>query len=304
MISFTPILVLFVAAFLYHPVSNDLSRVTGNDSSRVLLLTAHPDDEAMFFAPTILALKDATLPPVQIQTDAPEQVVFSSKQQEDVSTSQLYSLCLSNGNADGLGAIRTQELSRSLGILGIQPDKHWILDHPDLQDNMTLQWDPITIAEAIRPYILKHRITTVLTFDSDGISGHPNHKALPEGVKQLALALSDSEKPRLFTLISVPTFGKYTSVMGPFLGKFDLYASKALIFYEGVVHGFMERADLIPAGTAAKKTLMPVYVSGYAAYLTSFKAMLAHQSQLVWFRWLYLAFSRYMWINEWAEVKL
>jgi N-acetylglucosaminylphosphatidylinositol deacetylase len=24
----------------------------------------------------------------------------------------------------------------------------------------------------------------------------------------------------------------------------------------------------------------------------------------VWFRWLYVSFSRYMWVNEWLEVKV
>lgn len=32
------------------------------------------------------------------------------------------------------------------------------------------------------------------------------------------------------------------------------------------------------------------------------KAMMAHNSQLVWFRYLYLAFSRLMWVNELVEV--
>ncbi|CAO3634099.1 unnamed protein product [Mucor fragilis] len=34
------------------------------------------------------------------------------------------------------------------------------------------------------------------------------------------------------------------------------------------------------------------------AYLTTHKAMRQHSSQLVWFRWLYVTFSRYMFIND------
>lgn len=30
--------------------------------------------------------------------------------------------------------------------------------------------------------------------------------------------------------------------------------------------------------------------------------MWQHWSQLVWFRWFYVFFSRYMWVNEWAEI--
>ena len=75
---------------------------------RPLLLTAHPDDECMFFAPTILALQEAPLlhPP------------------------KLHSLCLSVGNADGLGDIRRRELEGSLEVLGIGEGRRWVIDTP------------------------------------------------------------------------------------------------------------------------------------------------------------------------------
>jgi N-acetylglucosaminylphosphatidylinositol deacetylase len=34
------------------------------------------------------------------------------------------------------------------------------------------------------------------------------------------------------------------------------------------------------------------------SYLSTHKAMRQHTSQLVWFRWLYVTFSRYMFIND------
>lgn len=34
------------------------------------------------------------------------------------------------------------------------------------------------------------------------------------------------------------------------------------------------------------------------AYLLTHKAMRQHTSQLVWFRWLYVTFSRYMFVND------
>ena len=74
--------------------------------SRVLLLTAHPDDEGFFFAPTILALLRSSSRP------------------------QVFSLCLSTGNADGMGEQRKGELGLSLDILGVDEDKRWIIDHP------------------------------------------------------------------------------------------------------------------------------------------------------------------------------
>jgi hypothetical protein len=39
-------------------------------------------------------------------------------------------------------------------------------------------------------------------------------------------------------------------------------------------------------------------ISPPLAYLSTHKAMRQHTSQLVWFRWLYVTFSRYMYIND------
>jgi N-acetylglucosaminylphosphatidylinositol deacetylase len=60
----------------------------------------------MFFAPTILGL-NAT--------------------QENLEVS---SLCLSVGNADGLGDIRRKEYHDSYEVLGVPPERRWIVDHP------------------------------------------------------------------------------------------------------------------------------------------------------------------------------
>lgn len=43
------------------------------------------------------------------------------------------------------------------------------------------------------------------------------------------------------------------------------------------------------------------FVSTPAQYATALNAMTAHKSQLVWFRWLYVAFSRLMWVNQLME---
>lgn len=123
MVALAPIVAALFAGFLYSPLSN-VFESRDIASERYLLLTAHPDDEAMFFAPTILGLRGAA--PV-VQEDVSEQVVFLTK---NPSTSPLYSLCLSVGNADGLGNTRREELFRSLDVLGVDADKRWIVDHP------------------------------------------------------------------------------------------------------------------------------------------------------------------------------
>ena len=83
-------------------------------ASRILLLTAHPDDECMFFAPTITAL---TSPSADAAT-------------ENAEPRELFSLCLSVGDADGLGKIRREELGRSLDVLGVNQLHRWLVDSP------------------------------------------------------------------------------------------------------------------------------------------------------------------------------
>ena len=74
-----------------------------NSPPKVLFITAHPDDESLFFAPTLVSLQS--------------------------SNADVFFLCLSTGNADGLGKVRQQELIQSLNVLGIQDGKRWILDN-------------------------------------------------------------------------------------------------------------------------------------------------------------------------------
>lgn len=93
---------------------NDFPKST--DPLRILLVTAHPDDECLFFAPTVLALTNRT-----------RLVDASITQKND---NELFSLCLSIGDADGLGHIRREEYEKSLDILGIKDTNRIVLDDP------------------------------------------------------------------------------------------------------------------------------------------------------------------------------
>lgn len=76
-------------------------------NKRICLLIAHPDDEAMFFAPAVLALT------------RPE------------TGNHVKILCLSTGNADGLGETRKKELVKSAMLLGLrQEDDVFVIDSP------------------------------------------------------------------------------------------------------------------------------------------------------------------------------
>jgi N-acetylglucosaminylphosphatidylinositol deacetylase len=76
-------------------------------NKRICLLIAHPDDEAMFFAPTVLALT------------RPE------------TGNHVKILCLSTGNADGLGETRKKELIKSAMLLGLRQEEDvFVVDSP------------------------------------------------------------------------------------------------------------------------------------------------------------------------------
>lgn len=94
-------LVALLLAVLWQPTVSDDKLVDTHEE--VLLVTAHPDDECMFFAPTILSLIARNV--------------------------SVHSLCLSVGNMDGLGDVRTKELAASLDILGIPQMNRRIIDH-------------------------------------------------------------------------------------------------------------------------------------------------------------------------------
>lgn len=102
---------------------------------RVLLLTAHPDDECMFFSPTILNLAS------RIQS--------------------LQVLCLSIGNDQGLGSIRKAELEKSCKVLADDVIECNALDHEALQDGMDNQWDLNVIQKIVQKQIKSQKIDVV-----------------------------------------------------------------------------------------------------------------------------------------------
>jgi LmbE family N-acetylglucosaminyl deacetylase len=71
----------------------------------ILYVIAHPDDEAMFFVPSIMELRKHN---------------------------NLFLLCLSTGNSEGLGKIREKELHESAKYLGFTSCH--VVDDPNLQD--------------------------------------------------------------------------------------------------------------------------------------------------------------------------
>ncbi|XP_054065311.1 N-acetylglucosaminyl-phosphatidylinositol de-N-acetylase isoform X1 [Rissa tridactyla] len=207
---------------------------------RALLVTAHPDDEAMFFAPTVLGLGKAGARPAV--------------------------LCCSPGNYYHQGEIRKKELEQSCFLLGIPASDITVIDHRDLPDNPAVEWDTQLLAAFVLKHIETNSINLVVTFDAGGVSGHANHISLYTALRYLHSKRKLPEGCRVLVLESVNLFRKYTSVLDVLL------------------------SCLLPRDA--------LFVLTEEETEQARKAMRCHHSQLLWFRHIYMRFSRYMMINS------
>lgn len=154
---------------------------------RVLVAISHPDDECMFFGPTIRALS----------------------QRDDCC---VYILCLSYGNFEEKGKIRRTELWKSCQTLGVEEANITLINATYLPDDPNVQWKIKTIAKILLNTIESLDIEALITFDRDGISQHPNHSAIYYATEALYLAKLIPEDCKIYTLDSINVLRKYISI--------------------------------------------------------------------------------------------
>ena len=191
------LVILFIAIiipYIQKSKFNGMFSITNIDSDlpsvgSVLLLIAHPDDEIMFWTPTIKYLLSKKI--------------------------QLKILCLSNGNYNGLGDLREVEfdnVSRELNLFN-----NVILNVPELQDDITKKWDSSKVAEMIDEFMRKNNdIKTIITFDGNGVTKHPNHISCFDGLMYYLNKYSDECKNKniqVFTLESFNFVLQYTWII-------------------------------------------------------------------------------------------
>jgi N-acetylglucosaminylphosphatidylinositol deacetylase len=168
----------------------------------------------------------------------------------------------------------------------------------DFPDSMTETWSKTKIAtllsSAFAPSLATPQkskgltaptatIDVLITFDSAGVSSHPNHISLYHGARHFISSLIHNRPGwqcpvDLYTLTSINILRKYTSFLDSIISVGAMAFSKKqmgehpspLLFLSGV--GEMRRAQ---------------------------KAMtVAHKSQMRWFRWGWIGASRYMVVND------
>lgn len=287
-------------------------------NKRIILLIAHPDDESMFFSPTLQAL---TSPHLQ---------------------NHLKILCMSTGNADGIGDTRRLELEKAALTLGLRRREDvFVLDDERFKDGMHEDWKAEEIARVLASAFAPHldnnsstptppptnnkdkksktkqvqfnttpsqaegpraSIDVLITFDRDGISGHPNHKALFHGaslfLRQIMRGHSGYACPvALYTLPSINILRKYSFILDAIPTMLEgLYATilgNARSTTKGAAGGKKEAADRV------------VFINDVFKYWRAREAMVyGHKSQMVWFRWGWIGLGRYMVVNDLRSEKV
>eukprot|EP00794_Sanderia_malayensis_P010940 gene10940-12101_t len=153
----------------------------------VLFVTAHPDDESMFFAPSIL------------------------HSLRHLGRNNVYVLCLTTGDYYGQGRVRAKEIIEACDSLGMRNNNVFICDNVAFKDGMS-DWDTNKVECEIRRIVKDYNIMNIVTFDSYGISGHHDHIKISEALKSAKRIDMCDLKPNLYTLESVNILRKYISV--------------------------------------------------------------------------------------------
>ncbi|KKA29596.1 hypothetical protein TD95_005282 [Thielaviopsis punctulata] len=274
----TPLALLFSALLALLPALYSGLATTHAQTSlatlrnkRICLLIAHPDDEAMFFAPTVLALA---------RRDAGNHVRI---------------VCLSSGDADGLGETRKRELGKSAVVLGLRAEEDvQVIESVDFPDSMTTTWDPLKISLLLSHLFISAAaadpaIDVLITFDQHGISAHPNHISLYHGAQAFLRSLTGQPPVALYTLTTVGMLRKYAG----FSDAFTALAARRLDSTATATgDGDMPRSLLYISPFSGADGDAPSVARARNAMTQ------AHVSQMRWFRWGWITLSRYMYLNE------
>ncbi|KAE8351238.1 putative deacetylase LmbE-like domain-containing protein [Aspergillus coremiiformis] len=272
-------LILIAPLLLYHLLAyylaNDPRLVPRafRTAKNILLITAHPDDETLFFSPSILYRND------------------------DPTVNRAL-LTISSGNYEGIGDLRQSELQRSCAELGIKPERCVNLDHYELQDNPQKWWSEDLIDELVAQHVKKWNIDLIITFDHRGISGHINHRAVSAGVSKYIS--KNVHGPPAYALQTKFLLRKYAGLgdLIPTSVPFSARILKALLTAPSE-YGVVKAGD----GKSAKGREDPygdkaLLVSDWRTYFQARRAFSQHGSQYSVDRVFYLLISRYMWYND------
>uniref|UniRef100_UPI0035902526 N-acetylglucosaminyl-phosphatidylinositol de-N-acetylase isoform X2 n=1 Tax=Myxine glutinosa TaxID=7769 RepID=UPI0035902526 len=140
----------------------------------------------------------------------------------------------------------------------------------DLPDDPSVSWKVQLVTDLILSHVKEHRIDLMLSFDQRGVSGHANHVAIYQAFRYIYTHKLTPTGCRMLCLHSVTLLRKYSSLLELPLALFQPHVLLCL--------------------------------ARCSQYRRALRAMVCHRSQMLWFRWLYLLFSRYMFVNTFWDI--
>lgn len=249
-------------------VSPNASEIRDSD---VYYIIGHPDDEVMFFAPSLLEL-------------------LKKKHNNHV-----HLICFSKGDAvdASMGVIRSEELRNSARILGIRDADVTILDN--YADGMNIHWEADDIGASLSKHIKDNAV--LVTFDEHGVSNHPNHISLYHGVRSFHENYLKRKFPRsrLYVLKSLNFWEKYSFTL---LTNVELFVD---LISKHFLNSILKLNVNVSFFSQVSKEGPPAirFYSDLNMLSVSYAAMAyGHFSQMVWFRYGWLIFSRYLTYNH------
>ena len=152
-----------------------------------------------------------------------------------------------------------------------------VVETDDLRDGMDREWPAKTVMAVLDAYTEGAPATFdyVVTFDAGGVSGHANHVGTHRGARQwieerknsVVKACDAGKCPQVWVL-------ETTNIARKFSGAVDWFASYVECLMDS-------RRVFVPSPSP----------------LEVLRAVRLHKSQFVWYRKLFVAFSRYTYMN-------
>ena len=139
-----------------------------------------------------------------------------------------------------------------------------------MPDSPDVSWSSKKVSELVLKQVETYQIDTVLCFDKYGVSYHENHISTWSGIKELA---RDSLLPKYTSVYLLNTVN--------ILRKYSLFFDTLLSYL----------------------TSSYVYSISFTEHSVVAEAMSQHASQYVWFRRLFIYFSRYTYINTYSRLQ-
>jgi N-acetylglucosaminylphosphatidylinositol deacetylase len=247
-----------------------------SDKTLSVLVIAHPDDESMFFVPTIVGMKNEGAP--------------------------LWLLCLTTGNFDGLGKIRSKELVLTgTNVLGFE--KIILCDDDSVKDHPTNGWDIRHTASLIERNLLaafkeisdNYAGIELITFDQRGVSGHVNHRDTYFACRSLWQGSCETRAtPKNIPVLPPVSMWTLSTNTVPVVKYLPIYAWFLLCF---TWCGLVQQSQ----GERGSNELRRYRLQNPSL---NWRAMASHASQFVWYRRLFVAFSCYTYLNELKRQRL